>query len=155
MKNLTLVFICLLLAVPSQAEIIIVDDDWPYDFNNIQAAIDYSTNGDFIFVFPGTYSGPGNKDINFNGKDITVQSVDPTDPYIVAATVIDCNNYYTRGFNFHSDEDANSVLAGFTITNAHGAIHCYNSSPTIANCIMMGNAEGRYAGGICLEDETM
>jgi len=154
MKNLALVFICLLLAIPSQAEIIIVDDDWPYDFNNIQAAIDYSTSGDFIFVFPGIYTDAGNYNINFNGKDITVQSVDPTDPYIVAATVIDCNYYAANGFYFHSDEDANSVLAGFTITNASGAIYCRNSSPTIAYCIMTGNAEGQYAGGIRLEDSN-
>ena len=65
MKKLVLAFICLILAVPSQAEIIIVDDDWPYDFNNIQAAIDYSTNGDFILVFPGIYTGEGNYNIDF------------------------------------------------------------------------------------------
>ncbi len=42
MKNLILILSCLLLAVSCYAEIIIVDDDWPYDFNNIQTAIAYS-----------------------------------------------------------------------------------------------------------------
>jgi len=136
MKYLILALTCLLLAVPCYAEIIIVDDDWPYDFNNIQAAIDYSANGDTIYVFPGTYSGPGNWDVDFNSRAVTVQSVDPYDPYIVAATVIDCNdvNYHT-GFEFLSGEDANSVLAGLTVTNARGPVRCYNSSPTITDCI--------------------
>lgn len=136
MKYLILALSCLLLAVPCSAEIIIVDDDWPYDFNNIQAAIDYSTNGDTIYVFPGTYTGPGNWDIDFNSRAVTVQSVDPLNPYIVAATVIDCNDVnYHPGFVFDGGEDANSVLAGFTVTNARCAILCYNSTPTIADCI--------------------
>jgi parallel beta-helix repeat protein len=130
----------LLLTIPCYAEIIIVDDDWPYDFNNIQAAIDYSSNGDFIFVFPGTYKGPANRDISFFGKAITVRSVIPTDPYIVAETVIDCNGL-GRGFNFTRGEDANSILAGFTITrsSSNGAIYCGHSSPTITYCIISNN----------------
>ncbi len=136
MKYLVLALSCLLLAIPCYAEIIIVDDDWPYDFNNIQAAIDYSADGDAIYVFPGTYTGPGNWDIDFNSRAIAVQSVDRLNPYIVAATVIDCNDVnYHPGFVFEGGEDANSVLAGFTVTNARGAIRCYNSSPTIADCV--------------------
>jgi parallel beta-helix repeat protein len=129
----------LLLATPCYSEIIIVDNDWPYDFNNIQAAIEYSSNGDFIFVFPGTYKGPGNRDISFLGKAITVRSIDPTDPYFVAQTTIDCN-HLGQGFNFTSGEDANSILSGFTITNASNAIRCSGSSPTITNCIITKNA---------------
>ncbi|UCF43490.1 MAG: PQQ-binding-like beta-propeller repeat protein [Planctomycetota bacterium] len=136
MKYLILALSCLLSAVPCSAEIIIVDDDWPYDFNNIQAAIDYSADGDAIYVFPGTYSGPGNWDIDFNSRAVTVQSVDPLNPYIVAATVIDCNDVnYHAGFEFLSGEDANSLLAGLTVTNARFSIRCYNSSPTIADCV--------------------
>ena len=151
MKNLIFALAFLLLTIPCSAEIIIVDDDWPYDFNNIQAAIDYSSDGDFIFVFPGRYTGPGNRDIDFLGKSVTVRSIVPTDPYIVAETIIDCNGL-GRGFYFHSNEDANSVLAGFTITNGKrssgGGIYCYNSSPTISNCVITGNAVNSNGGGI-------
>ncbi len=150
MKKLILVFICLLLSVPCFAEIIIVDNDWPYDFNNIQVAINYSSNGDYIFVFPGRYTGTGNRDIDFLGKAITVRSIDPTDPCIVAKTIIDCN-HVGRGFNFISGENANSVLAGFTIINGSGdnggAILCYNSSPKITNCTFAGNSASQ-GGGI-------
>jgi len=157
-KNPVLVLACLLLTIPCYADVIIVDDDWPYDFNNVQAAIDYSTNGDFIYVFPGTYIGQGNRNIDFHGKVITVQSIFPEDPYFIAATIIDCNGYGT-GFVFDSGEDANSVLTGLTITNGSGilsfplgnggGIYCDNSSPTITNCIITGNTAGNGGGIYC------
>ena len=53
MKKLTLLWICLLLTIPSQAGIIYVDDDGPADFNNIQAAIDDSNDGDTILSLTG------------------------------------------------------------------------------------------------------
>jgi parallel beta-helix repeat protein len=142
MKNLVFVFAFFLLNIPCSAEIIIVDNDWPYDFDNIQAAINYSSNGDYIFVFPGTYTG--NYNIDFLGKAITVRNIAPTDPYFVAQTIIDCN-HLGCAFYFESEEDANSILAGFTITNSLGAIQC-NSSPTIKNCILAGKPG--YEGGI-------
>jgi parallel beta-helix repeat protein len=147
MKKLIFALAVLVLTVPCLAEIIIVDDDWPYDFDNIQAAIDYSSDGDFIFVFPGTYTGTGNYDIDFLGKAVTVRSIDPTDPYFVAQTTIDCNGL-GRGFYFHNGEGTNSILAGFTITNAHdGGIYC-NSSPTIVNCTIIANSTESSGGGI-------
>jgi outer membrane protein assembly factor BamB len=139
---------------PCLAEIIIVDDEGPADFNNIQAAIDDSNDGDIIYVFPGVYRGVGNRDIDFGGRAITVQSVVPEDPYIVAATVVDCNSA-GRGFYFHSGEDGNSVLDGLTITNGNadrgGAIRIAPAGvavgPTIANCIITGNTATSYGGG--------
>jgi len=163
MKNLLFLSICLFLAIPSQAEIIIVDDDGPADFDNIQAAINDANDDDIVVVFPGTYTGPGNRDIDFLGKAITVRSVAPDDPYIVAATVIDCNGTQTehhRGFYFHSGEDANCILDGLRITNGYvsgvwpdpdcrgAGISCENNSgPTINNCIITGNS-ATYGGGI-------
>lgn len=154
MKKLFCAFVFLFLTVPCLAKIIIVDNEWPYDFNNIQAAIEYSSNGDFIFVFPGTYTGTGNRDIDFLGKAITVRSIDPTDPCFVSNTIIDCNgiDIYDRhhGFLFQSGEDANSVLAGFTITNArYDAIICGSySSPIITNCVITKNTCAFRGGAI-------
>ncbi|MHC4068682.1 MAG: outer membrane protein assembly factor BamB family protein [Planctomycetota bacterium] len=160
MKHIIFALTGLLLAIPCYGGIIIVDDDWPADFNNIQDAIDYSANGDIIYVFPGTYTGTGNRDISFNGKAITVQSVDPLDSYIVSVTVIDCNDFDPRGgFIFDSGEDANSVLAGLTIIhgrgNDGGAIRCYYSSPTISYCVLTANRNARFAGGIYLYDSNL
>lgn len=63
---------------------------------------------------PVTYKGPGNYDIDYLGKPITVQSTDPTDPNIVAATIIDCNSSNLI-FHFHNGEDANCILDGLKI----------------------------------------
>ncbi len=139
-------------------------------FATIQKAIDSALDGDTVLVADGTYTGPGNRDIDFLGKAITVRSTDPNDPNIVAATIIDCNGTETdphRGFRFHSGEDADSVLEGFTITNGYapitaphrvatgGAIDCINSSPTIRQCIIRSNLAGVGGGIYCGESESI
>jgi len=90
----------------------------------IQAAIDAAagSESDQIILAPGTYTGPGNRDLDFKGKKIIVRSVDPHDPAIVAATVIDCQGSETephRAFHFHSQESLASVLSGITIRNGY------------------------------------
>jgi outer membrane protein assembly factor BamB len=152
-KKAVLILSLCLLTVPCQAEIIIVDDDGPADFDNIQAAIDDSNDGDIIYVFPGIYAGPGNHDIDFAGRAITVTSVAPHDPYIVAATVIDCNGSAAQprfAFCFHNTEDANSILNGLTVTSAYGngGIWGSGAAPTIKNCIIINNTALSGGGGI-------
>jgi len=155
MKKTVVVFIWLLFVIPCQARIITVDDDGQADFNNIQAAIDNATHGDVIEVQPGTYTGDGNRDIDFLGKAITVRGIDSNDPNIVATTIIDCNGTVEephRGFLFNAGEEANSVLAGLTITNGYadtgGGICCEGSSPTITNCTFSGNTAESMGGGM-------
>ncbi|MHC4334276.1 MAG: outer membrane protein assembly factor BamB family protein, partial [Planctomycetota bacterium] len=152
MKKAVLFLSWLVMALPCAGEIIIVDDGGYGDFDNIQAAIDDSNDGDIIYILPGTYTGPGNRDIDYGGRAITVTGVEPQDPHIVAATVIDCESA-GRGFYIHSGEDGNSVVAGLTITNGYagsgGGMVCYFSSPTITNCIITVNTSyERYGGGI-------
>ncbi len=150
MRNLIFVFICLLLVIPCQAEIITVDDDGPADFNNIQAAIDESNDGDEIVIADGTYTGPGNRDIDFLGKAVTVRSEGGPENCI-----IDCSGTEEephRGFNFHSDEDGDSVLEGFTIINGRDSvgagINCNGASPTIRHCLITGNTSRFHGGGL-------
>jgi len=146
---ISLFSLILFVYATAEAKTIYVDDDGPADFDNIQAAIDDSNNGDTIIVSPGIYTGDGNRDISYNGKAITVRSEDPNDQNIVAATIIDCNGTEEethRGFLFNSGEEANSVLAGLTITNGYadygGGINCEASRPTITNCNIVGNRTG-------------
>jgi hypothetical protein len=119
----------------------------PIEYGTIQAAIDAAFNGDTVIVATGTYTGTGNRDIDFKGKAITLRSIDPNNPIIVAATVIDCENS-GRVFYFHSGEDEKSVVFGLTITRGRtigspakgGGIYCKGSSPKIKNCVITNNS---------------
>ena len=120
---LIVVFVLLTSTPTFAGKIIYVDDDSPADFNNIQAAIDDSNNGDTIIVAEGRYF----ENINFNGRNITLTSTDPCSPDVVAATIIE-GNQNGSAVTFNSGEDANCVLNGFTITNGNakrgGGISC-------------------------------
>ena len=136
----------------------------PTQYATIQAAIDDCNNGDVVIINPNTYTGPGNRDIDFNNLAITVRSIDPNDPSIVSATVIDCNGTEGnphQGFYFHNNEGPNSVVDGLTITNGYGrlipgegpsweggGIYCSSSSPTIRKCTIVANSAEK-GGGIC------
>jgi parallel beta-helix repeat protein len=126
-------------------------------YETIQQAIDDANDYDIIVVTIGTYTGTGNRDIDFGGKAITLRSIDPNSPDIVASTIIDCQGS-GRGFRFHSGEDTNSIVNGLTIANGGntydgGAIHCFGSSPTITNCIIRDNVTNGHGAGIYCGDD--
>ena len=50
-------------------------------------------------------------------KAITLKSVDPGDPCTVAATIIDCQGYTTRGIIIGTRNGPDTVINGLTITN--------------------------------------
>ena len=114
----------------------------PTDYDTIQEAIDNCVDGDIVIVEPNTYTGDGNRDIDFLGKAITVRSESGPENCI-----IDCNAGrwdQHRAFYFHSGEDANSILEGFTITNGYvryydgGGIYCEKASPVIKIATSLG-----------------
>ncbi|MHC4721625.1 MAG: choice-of-anchor Q domain-containing protein, partial [Planctomycetota bacterium] len=124
------------------------DGSIEHPFDSIQEAIDLIGAGGTIFVMDGTYTGNGNYDIDFAGREITVWSMNgPTN------CTIDCENS-GRAFDFHSEETIQAIVSGFTITNGWadygGAIRCANSSPKIMDCIITANTATNRGGGLYL-----
>ncbi len=123
----------------------------PGQYTTIQAAINASNDGDTVLVADGTYTGPGDVDIDFSGKNITVMSQNGP-----ASTIIDCQasaaTLSSRGFIIHSGE-LNATISGFTVKNGYqvqnnsgvtsgsgGGIYVGSttagSSLTVSNCII-------------------
>ncbi len=124
-----------------------IKPDGTGDAPTIQAGVDSAAAGDTVLLAIGTYTGPGNRDIDFLGRAITVTSEDGRD-----VTIIDCQGL-GRGFIFHNSEGASSILSGVTIKNGHGfdggAVQCVDgSSPTLGNCTFSGNTAQRSGGGM-------
>jgi predicted outer membrane repeat protein len=144
--------LCLVLAalalfsVNSSAATWYIKPDGTGDAATIQAGINAAAPGDSILLADGTFTGSGNRDVDYLGKAITVCS----ESDIPANCVIDCQGSEPdehRGFIFQSGEGAGSVLKGIKIVNGYiyynleygGAIYCDNSSPSITNCEFENN----------------
>ncbi len=118
-------------------------------YPTIQAGINAAAPGDIVLIANGTYTGPGNVDLDFGGKNITVKSI-----HGASSTIIDCQgneNNPHRGFYFHSGETIAAVINGLTVQNGYpaadengnskgGGIDITNaSSPTVTNCAFTDN----------------
>ena len=152
MKNLCWIpGLLLVIVFAAFADTIRVPSDQP----TIQAGIDAAVDEDTVLVASGTYTGDGNRDIDFLGKAIVVRSENGP-----GSTVVDCQGSSQtphRGFYFHGDEGPGSRLEGFTITNGYakgteeegsgGGIRI-NSSPFIYDCVLTENEAEHRGGGI-------
>ncbi|MFC1573052.1 right-handed parallel beta-helix repeat-containing protein [Candidatus Eisenbacteria bacterium] len=122
------------------------------DFNTIQAAIDASTGGEVIELCDAIFSGDGNRDLDFGGREITVRSLSGNPE----ACIIDCGGTPGaphRAFNFHLGEGHDAVLHGVTIRNGYalvsgGGIICDGSSPSITDCVFEANHCVQYGCGL-------
>ena len=159
-KYLFLGFIILTGGIVStaNASFWIVPGGPPTGFPNIQAALNDPCVIDFDTITvlgnpftPTVYSGPGFFDVDFNGKDVTVQAGGVGGNYIPWSVIIDCQNQ-GRAFIFQSGETISARLQGFIIVNGYaedpswpqdpsvdasgygGAIYIKNSSPVITQC---------------------
>lgn len=139
------VLVCLAVVQgPAGAATIQVDDDGEADFRVIQAAVDAASPNDVIVVNPGTYTGTGNRDIDLQGKAITIRGTDPLDSAVVQATVINCEGTEAEPHRGFLVVDCNgAVISGLTVTGgvaaAGGGIFCENSALDLTYCRILNN----------------
>jgi len=125
----------------------------PDDYPTIQGAIDAALDGWTILVRPGTYV----ENIDYLGKEITVQSTDGPDVTTIdGSQPTDPDRRSTVYFG--SGETFGTVLRGFSITGGRGSrrwsslygggIAVSVSAATIRDCIVEGNSAKGTGGGI-------
>ncbi len=144
-KTLLSLLVLLLCSQLASATTILVPGNQP----TIQAGINAASTGDTVLVADDTYSGVGNYNLDFYGREIVVMSENGPDN-----CTINCLGS-GRGIYFHTGETSSSVFEGFTITAGNtgtgGGINVTNSSPLILRCIIANNY-GAYGGGIYISN---
>ena len=129
----------------------------PADHATLAAGIAASLGGDTVLVAPGTYAGPGNRNLLFAGRDLVVISEGGS-----AVTTLDCAGA-GRGFRVSEGESGAAWLEGFTIVNGKaldgntydkgGGVYVWNSSPTLRD-LRFVDCDAEYGGGLVLENST-
>ena len=112
----------------------------PQDYTAIQAAMDAATEDDTVLVSPGFYQ----ENLNFNGKNLILRSLNPLDPDCVAQTILD-GGQNGSCITLDSGETKNSVIAGLTIQNgfAEGNI-AVKTDPIYGGGIYVDNPDNVY-----------
>ncbi len=117
----------------------------PAEQPTIQQGIDAASAGDTVLVATNSYSGPLNRNLNFGGKNLVLESEEGS-----AWTSINCENV-ARGFLFNSGEDTTAVVRGISVFYAEAdsgaGAYCTNgSSPKFDHC-SFGYCVARDQGG--------
>ncbi len=123
----------------------------PADYPTIQDAINEAFDGETVLVADGSYTGDGNRDIDFLGKAITLRSENGPENCIIDCQGTEQDRH--TGFLFITGENEQSILDGLTIQNgtgrmvineglryyAGGGVFAYEANPTIKNCVFKDN----------------
>jgi len=137
----------------------------PLDQPTIREGVSAASSGDTVLIAPGTYTGPLNTGISFDGKDLVVVSEAGAE-----LTIIDCEGA-GRAFDIDGGETDASVIEGLTVTNGYaysymdcgGGVRIRGASPTIRNCVFSYcHAEGywwnhhwpAFGGAVYCEDSA-
>ena len=136
-------WLILLFAVSAMGHTIYVDVDGGGDFVSIGEGVSAASDGDTVLVAPGTYTGPENLGIDFEGKNLRLIAIEGPDSTTIEATSEDA-----VAILLHTGEDTTSVIQGFTITGAYQAVMADSASPVIDNCVIRDPMNASGAVGI-------
>lgn len=133
----------------------------PSQYATIQDAVSAAPDGGTIRLADGTYTGPGNRDIELNNRTLTIISENGPENCI-----IDCEGNQSqvhRAFTIIGGGESDTVISNITIANGYApledigmdsvkragsAIFCRDSSPLISGCVFSGNT-GDYGTIAC------
>lgn len=132
-----------------------------HPFDSIQEAILASLSGDIIKVRDGLYSGNGNRNLLFGGKQLTVESENGPQSCILDAggtsssaqrhielNPTDSHQIIVRGLTFSGGRMGGNTTA----KQQGGAISCIGTNPLIENCVFTGNFALQQGGAVFLQD---
>ena len=115
-------------------------------FLTLSQAVNSSSDTDTILVADGTYTGAKNRNVDFGGVDLNIQSISGNP----ANCVIDCQKQGCA-FILQNNQTANSNIVGFTIKNGTGVhfsdgnaygggiyISPNDTNPVVKNCVFTG-----------------
>ncbi|MCL1827280.1 MAG: hypothetical protein FWG20_04475, partial [Candidatus Cloacimonetes bacterium] len=108
------------------------DPDYPDHYVTIQEAINECGPDGTVYIYPGIYSGEGNREIKFNTiHNITVTRMeDETDP-----VVLDCEGF--DGFSINNIGNTYTI-SNLELVNARLGISIYNATVTLDNVTFYG-----------------
>ena len=149
---LTLSALVLLISLStSNAETWYILPDGTGDAPTIQAGVDSAAVGDTVMLANGTYTGDGNRDVDYSGKGIVIRSQDDNPD----SCVIDCQGSEAdphRAFNIPPMFPDTAMLQGVTVTNGYNvegaAIHVNMAYFAANNCVFRGNDGDSWEGVI-------
>ncbi len=126
----------------------VIRPDGTGDFPTIQAGIDGAAPGDILELTDGTFTGPGNRDLNVHRRLVIRAQAGPG-----GLCIIDCQASASarhRGMAVQ-DNAAGTLLQGITIQNgwvmgSGGGIECGETTLTLDRCILWRN-HAEYDGG--------
>jgi hypothetical protein len=118
-------------------------------FRTIVEGTAAAISGNTILVSDGIYTGSGNQNLSFGGRNLVVRSVNGP-----ASCIIDCQ-LAAYAFQIDRFETSAAVIEGFTIRNGSGTsgagIRVMNADVTIADCVFVGcHSDYSTGGGLAL-----
>ena len=142
--GLAFLFLALFAAGSAGAATIHVPADQP----TIGAGLTAAVPGDSVIVAAGTYAGPGNRNLDFAGKDLILFASEGP-----AATIINCGQQ-GRGFVLTTHETTACRIVGFTVENAFadgqaGGVLMSDAGASIENCVFRNNRADAGGGIWC------
>ena len=126
----------------------------PSQYKTIQLAIDAAVAGDSVHIDSGTYY----EKIDLLGKAIQVIGIDGPETTTIDATGLDGSVIYCS-----NNEGPETVISGLTLTGGTGTLHpiwktfqgggifAFFASPTVTNCVVIGN-QAEFAGGMWAQE---